>query len=404
MLNRTLTFILAGGQGARLYPLTANRPKPAVPFGGIFRIIDFTLSNCLNSGLRSVCLLTQYKHEDLHRYVCEGWDALWNDFRSDRGEYLLCLPPASGKRYRGTADAVLQNIELIRRERPEFVLILSGDHIYHMDYRELVAAHARSSAGLTIAAIEQPLEEARRFGVLEADAHGNIIGFQEKPAIPHTVPGDPKKALVSMGVYVFNTAVLLRALTENAAQLDSNYDFGKHVIPSLIGALPVHAHEFRDSTGAPGYWRDIGTIESYYDASMDLTANNPPFDPYSNDSWPTRTIGPRGLHPCRPSSRVRGQVLSSVISAGVRVPADAAVDSSVLMRGVSIGNGSRVCRAIIEEGVEIPSGFEIGYDRSEDLRRYVVTANGITVVTSQSFESLPSERTALRHFAAAAAG
>ena len=402
VLDRTLTLILAGGQGSRLYPLTSNRPKPAIPFGGIFRIIDFTLSNALNSGLRRLVLLTQYKHEELHRYVREGWGALWNDFRWDRGEYLLCLPPASGKRYRGTADAVLQNIELIRRELPEFVLILSGDHVYHMDYRELLEAHADSSAGLTIAAVEQPIEEAGRFGVLEAGAGGNVIGFQEKPTIPRAMPSDSKKVLASMGVYVFNTAVLLRILSENA---ESNYDFGKHVIPSLIGALPVRAHELRDSiTGSPGYWKDIGTIESYYHASMDLTASNPPFDPYSNDRWPTRTKGPRGLHPCRPSSRVSGQVTNSVISAGVQILADSSVEDSVLMRGARIGNGSRVRRAIVEEGVEIPADVEIGYDRPEDLHRYMVTESGIVVVTGRNLESRPVEHPAFGRFAATAAG
>ena len=290
--SRTLTLILAGGKGSRLHPLTVERPKPAVSFGGIFRIIDFTLSNCLNSGLRRLGLLTQYKQEELHRYVREGWGALWNEFRADRGEFLTCLPPASGKRYRGTADAVLQNIEIIKRERPEFVLILSGDHIYHMDYRELLQSHTASSAGLTIAAIDQPIEEAKRFGVLETRADGSVTGFEEKPAHPRAMPGKPGRALVSMGVYVFNTAVLLRALQEGAASLERAFDFGKHVIPALINSIPVCAHTLPDQTnGTPRYWRDIGTIDSYYEASMDLTQHNPPFDPYSNEDWPTRTIG-----------------------------------------------------------------------------------------------------------------
>lgn len=389
-LGGTLTFILAGGEGSRLHPLTDERPKPVVPFGGIFRIIDFTLSNCLNSGLRRLYLLTQYKHEALHRYVREGWGALWNEFRWDRGEFLVCLPPASGKRYRGTADAVLQNIELIRRECPEFVLILSGDHIYHMDYRELVESHADSGAGLTIAVAEQPAEEASRFGVLEVEPDGRVAGFEEKPALPRARSGPPGKVLVSMGVYVFNTAVLLRAIEEGAPFLDRTYDFGKHVFPALINSVPVHAYPLRDrATGAPRYWRDIGTIDSYYEASMDLTQNKPLFDPYSNEDWPTRTVGPRGLNPCRPSARVRGRVLNSVVSSGVHVAVDASVEHSVLMRGVTIGNGARVRKAIVEEDVEIPAGVEIGYSPA-DCGRYFVTRSGIVVVTRHAVETRPA--------------
>lgn len=384
MTTRTATIILAGGQGERLLPLTSGRPKPAVPFGGIFRIIDFTLSNCFNSGLRQLYLLTQYKYEELNGYVREGWSSAWNDFRWDGGEYLLCLPPASGKRYRGNANAMLQNLAIIERQRPEFVLILSGDHIYHMDYRELIDRHAKSGAGLTIATAEQPLSDAGRFGVVEADTNLKVTRFVEKPSAPRPVRPGSDKALVNMGVYIFTTHVLIQALREDAHRLGSSHDFGKDIIPLVMASETVCAYGFQR------YWRDIGTIDSYHAANMDLTGPDPLFDPYDNDGWLTRPAGPAGLHPARASHRVHGKVIDSIVSPGVQVALNAVVGNSVLMRNAKIGTGARLRRAIVEEGVEIPAGVQIGFDRSDDRARFIVTENGVVVVTRHSVEARPN--------------
>jgi glucose-1-phosphate adenylyltransferase len=268
LLPRTAALILAGGQGERLHPLTVSRPKPAVPFGGNLRIIDFTLSNCLNSGLKSVSILTQYKHEELHSYIRGGWGELWNG--SEQREPLLCLPPVSGKRYRGTADAVFQNLPVLEANPPEFVLILSGDHIYEMDYRELLSRHMETSADLTIATVAHPVSDSSHFGVVEVDDDFRVIGFEEKPAEPRPLRSKPTMALVSMGVYVFKTDVLMRALHSQCGN-GIAADFGHHVIPSLIGSRRTYAYDFRDEeTDSPCYWRDIGTLDSFYQSNMDF--------------------------------------------------------------------------------------------------------------------------------------
>ena len=341
-LARTSAFILAGGQGERLYPLTASRPKPAVSFGGKFRIIDFTLFNCLRSGLSRVSLLTQYKYEALHRYIREDWSDLWNHTTPSR-EPLLCLPPLSGKRYRGTADAIFQNVNLVQ-SASDFVLVLSGDHIYQMDYRDLISQHIETNAGLTIAAVEYPVREAQGFGVVQVDDNFRVTGFEEKPRIPCPLASNPSMALVSMGVYVFNKPTLLDVLDLRCGS-GNGFDFGHHIIPALIGSIRAYAYDFRDKTqNAPCYWRDIGTIDTYYNASMELLQAKSPI--LIEQSHPRITTGAR--------------VSRSVISSGVEVEANAAVYDSILMPGVHVGAGAQLWRVIVQEGVHVPAGFCAG--------------------------------------------
>ena len=340
-LIRTSAFILAGGQGERLYPLTESRPKPAVSFGGTFRIIDFTLLNCLRSGLSRVSILTQYKYEELHRYIRESWSDLWN--RTTACRALLCLPPLSGKRYRGTADAVFQNVNLVPSS-DDFVLVLSGDHIYQMDYWDLICQHIETGAELTIAAVEYPLHEASGFGVIEVDETSRITGFEEKPLIPCPLASNPSMALVSMGVYVFNKPALLGALDLFCAS-GSGFDFGHDIIPALIRSSRTYAYDFRDKIqNAPCYWRDIGTIDAYYDASMELL----------------QVKSPVLIRQSHPRMGAGAQVSRSVISPGVEVEADAAVYDSILMPGVRVGAGAQLRRVIVEEGVHVPPGFRVG--------------------------------------------
>ena len=345
ILEATLTLVLAGGRGERMFPLTAQRPKPAVPIGGLFRLIDFTLSNCFNSGLRRLLLLTQYKYESLHKYVRDGWSGLWNRRHGDTGEYILCLPPVSGKHYRGTADAVFQNLEIITRENPEFVLVLSSDRIYRMDYTEVLQRHASSGAAVTIAEVKRPGKWGTRN--------------------------------VNMGVYVFTTKALVRALAADAEQV-TNHDIEADIIPMLIQSDPISAYSFDP------YWRDVRTIDSYYESNMELAQAKPPFDPYSNANWPIRTPAFGVLHPSEMILPLAEGVRNSVISPGVQIAADAEVDSSVVMRGAIIGKAARIRRAIIEEGVEILPGSQIGFDREKDRSRYPMSDNGVVVVTAES--------------------
>ena len=341
-LARTSAFILAGGQGERLYPLTASRPKPAVSFGGKFRLIDFTLFNCLRSGLSRVWLLTQYKYEVLHRYIREGWSELWNRQILYR-EPLLCLPPVCGRRYRGTADAIFQNINLVH-SGSDFILVLSGDHIYEMDYRDLISQHIETKAELTIAAVEYPVRQARRFGVLKVDGNFKVTGFEEKPRIPCPLASNPSMSLVSMGVYVFNKPTLLNAL-DLLCGSGHGFDFGHHIIPALFGSVRTYAYDFRDKTqNAPCYWRDIGTIDSYYLASMELLQGKSPV-----------LIG-QG----HPQIDARARVVQSVISPGVEVEPNATVYDSILMPGVRVGAGAQLRRVIVEEGVHVPPGLRAG--------------------------------------------
>jgi len=385
-------LILAGGQGERLYPLTASRPKPAVPFGGVFRIVDFTLSNCLNSGLSRVSLLTQYKHEQLQAYIEQSWTGLWAEMKRDD---LKCIPPSGGNRYRGTADAVLQNIEELPRTGTEQVLILAADHVYRMDYRRLLRHHNETHADLTVASVDHSLAGARRFGVLEVDAKSEVVGFEEKPS-------NPRSRSISMGIYVFRREVLVKALKRVCSE-DNGYDFGQHIIPSLVGSARVHAYHFgNEARGLPSYWRDIGTLDSYYEASMDLVSGETPFDPYSTEEWPTYPVRYSTLSPIHSRLRTNCRVTRSILSPGVLVEDGASIESSVLMSGARIGKDTRIRKAIIEEGVHIPAGFQIGFDLDSDRKHYFVTDAGVVVVsqtpkhTRPTVESVPMQARHLR--------
>lgn len=401
IFNDTLALVLAGGQGERLFPLTRHRSKPAVPFGGIYRIVDFTMSNCLNSGLRRIFVLTQYKSSSLERHIKSAWDPILSP---EIGEWVYTVPPQLrvGQRwYEGTADAVYQNIYLLEQERPNRVVVLSGDHIYKMDYRKLIDYHERRGAVATIAAVEVPREQATNFGVLQVDDEGRIVRFVEKPVDPPAIPGKPDLALANMGVYVFEADTLTQILCSDAGT-PSRHDFGHDILPSMLSDGGLFAYPFIDENKKCGrYWRDIGTLDAYYDASMDLVDVHPVFNLYDRD-WPIRTC-PRQLPPAKtvfaqdePGGR-RGVALDSLLSGGVivsgghversilspnvRVNSFAEVRQSVLMDGVDVGRHARVTRAIVDKGVVIPPEFVIGEDPQADAQRFTVTAAGVVVVT-----------------------
>jgi glucose-1-phosphate adenylyltransferase len=338
----------------------------------LFRIIDFTLSNCLHSALSRVSLLTQYRYEELHGYIRQAWSPIWNS-TSHRKEDMLCLPPASGKRYRGTADAVFQNLPIIRSGEPEVVLILSGDHVYDMDYRDLLLRHAETDADLTIATVEYPLKDASHFGVVQVDNAFRVIGFAEKPLRPMPLASRPTMALVSMGVYVFKAEVLIRALSDRC-NAGLGHDFGHDIIPSLISSNRVFAYDFRDENAdSPAYWRDIGTIDSYYQASMDLIQQDPPFDP-------DFTRYPAAGEKSTPRIHSRSWVSQSVVSAGVHIEDGAEIEHSILMPGAVVGKGVCLRRTIVEERVEIPAGFRAGFDLENDRLHYTVTDARVVVI------------------------
>jgi len=380
--NKTLTFILAGGEGERLYPLTADQPKPAVPFGGVFRIIDFTLSNVLNSGLRRIYMLTQYKHERLHSYVREGWSQLCNEFRQDCGEDMMCLPPSSGKRYRGTADAVYQNLDTIEKSSAEYVLIASGDQVYHMDYGELLLRHATSGADLTMAAVSHPAGKAPSLGVIEADSDGRILGFAEKPSSPQPLPSNPGQALVSMGVYVFGKEALVRALRKNA-DFDNSHDFAKDILPVFIRAGSAVVFQFG------GYWRNVGTLDLYYETNLDLLLAGT-LDPYENAAWPTHTLGgPKSLQRSWFASESRVsldatlnacEVWMSIVSAGSRIDVGAELEAAIVLPGAHIGSGAKIRKAIVTENAVVSPNARIGYDVEADRFQFPVSKNGIVIV------------------------
>jgi len=398
ILHDTLTLLLAGGQGERLYPLTKHRAKPAVPFGGIYRIIDFALSNCINSQLKRICILTQYKSDSLDRHIRLGW----NIFPYERGEFIFTMPPqfrASEKWYQGTADAVYQNIYTIERERPEYVVILCGDHIYKMDYSELLEFHVAAGADVTVSTIEFPRTEASHLGVLEIDRNQRIVGFEEKPSDPKPMPDNPNLVLASMGIYVFNTPVLIQALLEDAGQ-DTSHDFGRNIIPNLIGDKQVYAFNFKDMNQKEAkYWRDVGTLDAYFEANMDLISVDPQFNLYDQE-WPIRTHV-RSYPPAKTiwamehEGRVGvalnsiisqgsivsgGRVTNSILSPEVRVNSYSTVDECILMNGVDIGRHARLHRVIVDKHVHIPAGTRIGYDLEEDRRRFSVTDSGVVVI------------------------
>lgn len=402
ILKNVFVMLLAGGQGERLYPLTKDRAKPAVPFGGIYRIIDFTLSNCLNSGLRKIAVLTQYKSFSLDRHLMVGW----NIFNTALDEYIETIPPQqriSQDWYRGTADAVYQNVYTLERERPEKVLILAGDHIYKMDYRDMLAYHEEKEADLTVPCIEVPVQEAKRFGVVEVDKDFRIISFEEKPSNPKPLPDKPDRAVVSMGIYLFNTKTLVQRIVEDVKK-ESTHDFGRDIIPAIIRRDAVYAYDFKDENKKEvKYWRDIGTLDAYWEANMDLVAVDPIFNLYDKD-WPIRTY--QEQYP--PAKTVfaesyngerMGIALNSIVSAGciisgarversvlspdVRIDCYSEVYDSIVMEHVRIGKHVKIRRAIIDKSVNVPDGMTIGYNIEEDAKRFTVTEKGIVVVPKE---------------------
>jgi glucose-1-phosphate adenylyltransferase len=398
LLRDVVAVLLAGGAGERLYPLTKDRAKPAVHFGGAYRIIDFTLSNCINSGLRKIFIATQYKAQSLNRHIRLGW----NVGTRELGEFVEILPPQKrvGENwYLGTADAAYQNLYSIDRERPRWVIVLSGDHIYKMDYGRMLDVHIARGACLTLGAIEVPTSESRRFGVLEVDEDSRVVGFQEKPEIAPVTPWNPDCCLGSMGVYIFDFDILQRELLRDAEE-DTSHDFGRDIIPKLVGAKErVYAHLFWDENKKESqYWRDVGTIDAYFDASMDLIQVDPVFNLY-DPAWPLRTYQPQ-FPPAKfvfNQDGRRGQALDSIVSMGcivsggevrrsilgpnVRVHSYCDIQDSILMPNCTIHRHSRIRRAIIDRGVEIPRGAVIGYDPAEDRRRHTVSEGGVVVVT-----------------------
>jgi glucose-1-phosphate adenylyltransferase len=398
MLDEALVILLAGGAGERLHPLTKDRAKPAVYFGGPYRIIDFTLSNCINSGLRRIFIATQYKSLSLTRHIRMGWNVVSEEL----GEFVEILPPQKriGERwYLGTADAVYQNLYSIVQEEPQYVIVLPGDHVYKMDYAKMLQFHKDRQAAVTIAAIEAPIQEGRRLGIVSIDSSERVIGFLEKPQNPAPIPGAPDLTLASMGIYIFETEVLLRALESDAGR-PTTHDFGKDIIPALIGEVPTYAYRFYDENKkASKYWRDIGTLDAYYDANMDLCHVDPEFNLYDPE-WPMRTYQPQAP-PAKfvfaeehrrcglavdsiisPGCIVSGsRVVGSVLCPNVRVHSYGTIDRCILMPGVRVGRHARLRRAIIDRDVLIPRGALIGFDPEEDRRRHVITEQGVVVVT-----------------------
>ena len=398
-MKDTLGVLLAGGAGERLYPLTRDRAKPAVTFGGIYRIIDITLSNCINSDLRRVYILTQYKALSLNRHIREGWNIVAREL----GEFIEILPPmkrVSENWYMGTADAVYQNIYSIGSEQPKHVLILSGDHIYKMNYGLMLEQHVALGADVTLASILIDPEESSRFGIVDIDPHGRVVGFEEKPkATKLRSPYNSDMTSGSMGVYLFNTDVLIPVLLKDAEDPDSSHDFGHDILPKMVSDYKVYSYNFVDENRKEAlYWRDVGTLDAFYEANMDLVAVSPVFNLY-DEQWPIRTHQ-RQYPPAkfvfaetgRTGSAVDsiissgcivsgGAVRNSILSPDVRVNSYADVESSIIFSHVNIGRHCRIRRAIIDRDVHIPEGTIVGFDSEADRQRYFVTESGITVVT-----------------------
>lgn len=398
-IRRVLTFIMAGGKGERLFPLTRDRAKPAVPFGGIYRIIDFTLSNCINSGIRKIHVLIQYKSHSLQRHLRMGW----NIFDNQLGEYVDVIPAQqrTGEYwYRGTADAIYQNIYCIEQEQPEHVLVLAGDHVYKMNYAAMLQTHLQHRADVTVGVIEFARERAKGFGIVEVDDASRIIGFQEKPLDPKRIPGQPEYSYVSMGIYLFNRMVLEEVLERDAQRPDSSHDFGRDIIPKIQKTHRVFAHAFRDENKhASQYWRDIGTLDAYFEANMDLVQVTPLFNLYDR-SWPIRTY-----HEQWPPAKTvfadeatgrlgtvldslvangciisGGRVQRCVLSPNVRINSFSEVYDAILMEGVDVGRYAKIRRAIIDKDVVIPRYAQIGYNLEEDRQRFHVTEGDVVVV------------------------
>jgi len=401
MMKKVLTFIMAGGKGERLWPLTKDRTKPAVPFGGIYRIIDFALSNAINSGLHRVYVLTQYKSASLHRHIRLGWNIL----SSELGEYIELLPAQQrvGETwYLGTADAIYQNLYTLELDKPDEVLILAGDHLYKMNYYAMIDFHRQVEADLTVGVVEMEKEKAMHLGVVEVDSVGGVRGFQEKPSNSKTIPSQPDKIYASMGIYIFKTDILDTELEEDARKHNSTHDFGKDIIPQMLKkGLKIAAYNFIDKNKKEAkYWRDLGTIDAYYEANMDLVQVDPVFNLYDSE-WPIRTYQEQ-FPPVKTvfageeiTGRVGlmldslvsggciisgGRLQRSILSPNVRINSYSQVYESILMEGVNVGRYAKIKRAIIDKDVDIPAGTVIGYDLEEDKKKFFVSDSGIVIV------------------------
>ncbi|TWU22425.1 Glucose-1-phosphate adenylyltransferase [Novipirellula galeiformis] len=412
-MRDTLTVILAGGRGSRLEPLTRDRAKPAVPFGGLYRIIDFVLSNALNSGMRRMLLLTQYKAQSLDRHINLAWR---NYFCRELGEFIDVVPPQQridNNWYQGTADAVYQNIYAIESEQPKDVVILAGDHIYKMNYKPMVEFHRKMGADITIGALRVSRDEAKQFGVMQVDLDNRLTGFQEKPSDPISTPDDPDVCLASMGIYVFNARFLFEQLCDDATRTDSDHDFGKNIIPAAIQDHAVYAFPFLDENRKrDAYWRDVGTIDAYYEANMDLVGVDPLLNLY-DQHWPIRSFQPMLPPPkfvfgsegnssrrgealdslvCQGAILSGGSVARSIVGPNVRINSYAHVEDSILFEGVEVGRRCRLRRVIVDKGVRIPPETEIGYDPAADAARgFTVTDSGLVVIARG--EQLESSQT-----------
>lgn len=398
-MQDALTIILAGGMGSRLSPLTDNRAKPAVPFGGKYRILDFTLSNCLHSGLRRVLVLTQYKSHSLQKHLRDGWSI----FNPELGEYITAVPPQMRKGenwYEGTADAIYQNLWLLDRSEAKYVVVLSGDHIYRMDYEPMLAQHKKTGADLTIACMEVPIQEASAFGCVGIDSERKIVAFEEKPERPPATPNDESQSLASMGIYIFSMDTLVESLELDANNDLSSHDFGKDIIPKLIDKQSVYAYQFGDTQGRVSrdtYWRDVGTIDSFYQANMDLLEPVPPIDLYQSN-WPVRTYE----HQYPPARTVSsdtgnegifinsiiangvvnsgGSVHHSILSANVRINDGVTIADSILFDDVQVGENTQLQNCIVDKHVVIPPNTRIGFNPTVDAQRFHISESGVVVI------------------------
>lgn len=397
-IKDVIAFVMAGGKGERMHPLTRDRAKPAVPFGGVYRIIDFTLSNCLNSGLHKIHVLVQYRSISLARHIRMGWDV----FDPQLGNYIDVIPAQhrmGESWYKGTADAVYQNIYILKEEKPAYVMILAGDHIYKMDYRKMIKFHEEKRADITVGIVRMPKSEAARLGACDIDSKGRIVNFQEKAENPITIPGDKERSYVSMGIYFARREVIERILAEDSKK-DSFHDFGKDIIPSIYKNKKVFAYDFNRFEKYGSYWRDIGTRDSYYEANMDLVKVTPEFNLYDNE-WPIRTcqgqfppaktVFDGSWDPSRKGEAIQsflsngvivsgGKVVRSVLSPNVRVNSFSLVEDSIIMEGVDIGRYAKIKKAIIDKGVKIPQKMRIGHDLEKDKKRFTVTNNGVVIM------------------------
>lgn len=414
LARRTIGLVLAGGRGSRLAQLTDIRAKPAVYFGGKFRIIDFAMSNCLNSGVRRIGVLTQYKSHSLLRHLQRGWSFLRNEFN----EFIDLLPAQQRMDeeswYRGTADAVYQNLDILMAHNPKYLLVLAGDHVYKMDYARLIADHVAMDARCTVACIEVPVAEATAFGVMHVDPQRRILQFLEKPAQPPSMPGKPDASLASMGVYVFDADYLYEALKQDSNNPASSHDFGKDIIPAMVARGEAMAHPFemscvRSSQEATAYWRDVGTVDAYWQANLDLTDPLPELDMYDSE-WPIWTYQEQ-LPPCKfvhdEEGGRRGQAVDSLVSGGciisgarvrrsvlfssVHLHSWASVEESVLLPQVDVGEHCQLRRVVVDKGCRIPAGMRIGFDAAEDARRFHRTSQGVVLVTPGMLKALETQ-------------